>query len=204
MKDNGKDLLKELVRLDIPREDIQAVKTAFETCPDVADTLGNPLVTNDEKHDIIKQIFPESLERFLMTAARGGHIAELSDIFEEYEDLLLEKQGSIRAVVRYVTPLTESQQADLRKFIMEKFNDEKNKSQINILEGSSSCNFNKYDNLAINNMNNNNYPLYINNSFQNINSYNNNDYDYISFFCPNFINLIASLLSMSIFIKIIN
>ena len=121
MKDNGKDLLKELVRLDIPREDIQAVKTAFETCPDVADTLGNPLVTNDEKHDIIKQIFPESLERFLMTAARGGHIAELSDIFEEYEDLLLEKQGSIRAVVRYVTPLTEAQQADLRKFIMEKF-----------------------------------------------------------------------------------
>ena len=121
MKDNGKDLLKELVRLDIPREDIQAVKAAFETCPDVADTLGNPLVTNDEKHDIIKQIFPESLERFLMTAARGGHIAELSDIFEEYEDLLLEKQGSIRAVVRYVTPLTEAQQADLRKFIMEKF-----------------------------------------------------------------------------------
>ena len=35
--------------------------------------------------------------------------------------MLLDKQGSIKAVVRYVTPLTESQQADLRKFIMEKF-----------------------------------------------------------------------------------
>ncbi|HOC33626.1 MAG TPA: F0F1 ATP synthase subunit alpha [Ruminococcus flavefaciens] len=35
--------------------------------------------------------------------------------------MLIEKQGSIKALVRYVTPLTESQQADLKKFIMEKF-----------------------------------------------------------------------------------
>ena len=71
---------------------------------------------------------------------------------------------------------------------MEKFNDEKNKNQINFVEGNSSCNFNKYDNLAINNMNNNNYPLYKNNTFQNVNSYNNNYYDYNRFCYPNFIN----------------
>lgn len=48
-------------------------------------------------------------------------IDSLSEIFDEYSDVLLEKQSSIRAVVRYVTPLTETQQADLRKFIMERF-----------------------------------------------------------------------------------
>ena len=71
---------------------------------------------------------------------------------------------------------------------MEKFNDEKNKNQINFLEGSSSCDFNNNDNLSIDNMSNNNYPLYINNSFQNINTYNNNYYHYNSFCYPNFIN----------------
>ncbi|MDO4863341.1 MAG: F0F1 ATP synthase subunit alpha [Ruminococcus sp.] len=121
MKDTDKALVKELVRRDISREDIIKAKTVIETCPDVADTLSNPLVTGDEKHNIIRQLFPETLERFMSAAVRDGAVGELGEIFEEYEAVLLEKQGSIKAVVRYVTPLTESQQADLRKFLMEKF-----------------------------------------------------------------------------------
>lgn len=121
MKDNEKDFLKELIRLDVTQEDIDTAKGVFDSCPDVADTLSNPLVTPDEKRNIIKKLFPESLERFLINAVRSGAIDSLPEIFEEYGEVLLEKQGSIRAVVRYVTPLTESQQADLRKFIMDRF-----------------------------------------------------------------------------------
>ncbi len=121
MKDTSHELLKELIRLDIKREDIETAKEVMSACPDAVDTLENPLITLDEKRNIIKKIFPQSLERFITSAAKSGNVAELTDIFSEYEDVLLEKQGSIKAVVRYVTPLTESQQADLRKFIMEKF-----------------------------------------------------------------------------------
>lgn len=121
MKDNHKDFLKELIRLDVPQEDIDKVKNIFSNCPDVADTLSNPLVTSDEKRNIIKKLFPENLNRFLINAVKDGIIDNLPEIFDEYGDILLEKQNSIRAVVRYVTPLTETQQADLRKFIMEKF-----------------------------------------------------------------------------------
>lgn len=121
MKDNSRELLKELVRLDIKREDIETAKEVFTACPDALATLENPLITLDEKRNIIKKIFPESLERVITSSAKSGSVSELSEIFSDYEDLLLEKQGSIKAVVRYVTPLTETQQADLRKFIMEKF-----------------------------------------------------------------------------------
>ncbi len=121
MKENSRELLKELVRLEIKREDIETAKEVFTACPDALATLENPLITLDEKRNIIKRIFPQSLERFITSSAKSGSISELSEIFSEYEDLLLEKQGSIKAVVRYVTPLTEVQQADLRKFIMEKF-----------------------------------------------------------------------------------
>lgn len=121
MKDNEKDFLKELIRLDIPQEDIDVVINVFTNCQDVADTLSNPLVTPDEKRSIIKKLFPENLHRFLINAVKNGMIDSLSEIFEEYSEILLEKQDSIRAVVRYVTPLTETQQADLRKFIMERF-----------------------------------------------------------------------------------
>ena len=74
MRDTDRELLKELVRLDVSQTDCS-----------------------------------------------GGAIERIGEILDEYEELLLDKQGSIKAVVRYVTPLTESQQADLRKFIMEKF-----------------------------------------------------------------------------------
>lgn len=121
MKDISKELLKELVRLDIQHEDIETAKNVIEACPDAAATLENPLITSDEKRNIVRKIFPQSLERFIINAAKSGIISELDEIFSDYEEILMEKQGSIKAVVRYVTPLTETQQADLRKFIMEKF-----------------------------------------------------------------------------------
>ncbi len=121
MKDISKELLKELVRLDIKHEDIETAKNIIEACPDAAATLENPLITSDEKRNIVRKIFPQSLEHFIIHSAKSGIISELDEIFSEYEEILLEKQGSIKAIVRYVTPLTEIQQADLRKFIMEKF-----------------------------------------------------------------------------------
>lgn len=121
MKDTAKDFLNELVRLNISREEIETAKGVFSACPDVKDTLGNPLITFDEKKAIIKQIFPKSLVRSISNSVKLGLVGELDEIFEAYQDILLEKQSGIRAVVRYVTPLTESQQAELRKFIMEKF-----------------------------------------------------------------------------------
>jgi len=121
MNDNEKDFLKELIRLDVSQEDIDSARNVFTSCSDVADTLSNPLVTPDEKRNIIKKLFPESLHRFLINVVRNSAMDSLSEVFDEYSEVLLDKQRSIRAVVRYVTPLTESQQADLRKFIMERF-----------------------------------------------------------------------------------
>ena len=121
MRDTDRELLKELVRLDVSQTDCSETRKVLETCSDVVDTLANPLVTYDEKRGIISKLFPESMHKFMLNTVRGGAIERIGEILDEYEELLLDKQGSIKAVVRYVTPLTESQQADLRKFIMEKF-----------------------------------------------------------------------------------
>ncbi len=121
MKETEKELLKELIRLEISQEDNDTAKAVITACPDVTETLSNPLVTHDEKRGIIKRLFPTSMERVLMTAVRSGSIQNIGEILEEYSEVLIDKQGSIKAVVRYVTPLTDSQQADLKKFIMDRF-----------------------------------------------------------------------------------
>lgn len=121
MNDLQKELVNELLRLNIPQEDIETAKGVFSACPDVKETLSNPLITAEEKRKVIKRIFPKNLERSMINAAKSGLIGEIDEVFDAYLDILLEKQGGIKAVVRYVTPLTENQQAELRKFIMEKF-----------------------------------------------------------------------------------
>ena len=121
MKDTDKEYLKELVRLDISQTDADGTRKILEECGDVADTLANPLITHDEKRGIITKLFPESIQKFIITLVRNGDVERLTEILEEYDELLLDKHGSIKAVVRYVTPLTESQQADLKKFIIDKF-----------------------------------------------------------------------------------
>lgn len=121
MKDADRDLLKELVRLDVSQTNCSETRKVLETCPNLADTLSNPLVTYDEKRAVINKLFPESMQKFMMNAVRNGAVERIGEILDEYNDILLDKQGSIKAIVRYVTPLTESQQADLRQYIMDRF-----------------------------------------------------------------------------------
>lgn len=116
-----KDLLKELLRLDVPQDDAEETKRILTECTDAADTLSNPLVTQEEKRGIVSRLFPESMQKFILSAVKNRTVGLLPEVIDEYSDALLEKQGSIKAVVRYVTPLTEAQQADLRKYIMNRF-----------------------------------------------------------------------------------
>ena len=121
MNDKEKMLIDELKAAKIPQADISEVSAVLASCGDVSDTLGNPLVTHEEKRAVIAKLFPESMQKPMMSAVRSGIVDELPEILEVYTDYLIEQEGSIRATVRYVTPLTELQQADLRKFIIEKF-----------------------------------------------------------------------------------
>lgn len=122
MNEKEKELINDLCRLEVSKTDVEDTRRILASCGDLAETLGNPLVTNDEKRIVIERLFPENMRKFILSAARGGMIGQIDEILDQYIDILIEKEGSIRAVVRYVTPLTESQQADLRKFITEKFN----------------------------------------------------------------------------------
>ena len=88
MKDTDREFLKELVRLDVSQTDCSAARKVFETCPDVADTLANPLVTYDEKRGIISKLFPESMQKFMLNVIHGGAVERIGEILDEYDELL--------------------------------------------------------------------------------------------------------------------
>jgi F-type H+-transporting ATPase subunit alpha len=128
MKENDREYIRYLVQKEIPLSTIDETKKIMSVCSDLADTLSNPVVTTEEKHGIIRQVFPETMQQFVINLCDGEAVGRINDILSEYTELCIERQGSIRAVVRYVTPLTEAQQADMKNFIKEKFN----KDDVNI------------------------------------------------------------------------
>ncbi len=121
MNEKERRLLMELVKAEVSHGDTDDTMKIFTSCEDVAQTLANPLVTLDEKRAVIKQLFPVSTQKFLINAVRDGVADKVPEMLDEYIELLLDKENGIKAVVRYVSPLTETQQAELKKFIMEKF-----------------------------------------------------------------------------------
>lgn len=122
MTENDKEYIRYLVQKDIPLELIDETKKIISVCDDLIDTLNNPIVTEEEKRGIIRQIFPQEMQQFIISVCDGGAMSSLVEMLDEYTELCIERQGSIRAVVRYVTPLTESQQEEMKSFIKEKFN----------------------------------------------------------------------------------
>ena len=83
MNELGKEYIKELVRLNITQETLDRTRKVLAECGDVADTLANPLVTQDEKRNIIKKIFPENMHKFFIKAVKDGNVENLGEIFEE-------------------------------------------------------------------------------------------------------------------------
>lgn len=121
MTENERSYIRILVQKNVPVEITDETRKILSVCDDLPDTLKNPVVTDEEKHSIIRQIFPEEVQSFVISVCDGGAVDKLGEMLDEYTELCIERQGSIRAVVRYVTPLTETQQEDMKSFIKEKF-----------------------------------------------------------------------------------
>ena len=121
MTENERNYIRILVQKNVPIEIADETKKILSVCDNLPDTLKNPVVTDEEKHSIIRQIFPKEVQSFVISVCDGGAVDSLARMIDEYTELCIEKQGSIRAVVRYVTPLTETQQEDMKSFIKEKF-----------------------------------------------------------------------------------
>lgn len=122
MIENDRDNMKLLIGYKISKETAAEAKKVLSSCADLTDSLVNPEVTQEEKNRIIDKVFPTEITAAIKKICENGEMKRLSDILDEYINLCIEKQGSIKAVVRYVNELSDDQIKDLKGFIMEKFN----------------------------------------------------------------------------------
>ena len=97
MIENDRDNMKLLIGYKISKETAAEAKKVLSSCADLTDSLVNPEVTQEEKNRIIDKVFPTEITAAIKKICENGEMKRLSDILDEYINLCIEKQGSIKA-----------------------------------------------------------------------------------------------------------
>ena len=113
---------KVLDSLQVAWKDVEQVKNLLSQVEQVEFALDNPLVKWEEKQAVIHSLMPESMWKFMRLLCDHRCVGIQKSIFEAYEEIVLEKQGEIKATLRYAMELDEEDIMQVKNMICEKYN----------------------------------------------------------------------------------
>lgn len=100
---------KVLFQLSVPREDILSSKEIWENTAELRQALCSPVVKREEKYRVLQQIFPKSMQPFLLTVCKYQKCHLLTEIFEAYQ-ACYEKENGIASGILYYVEKPETEQ----------------------------------------------------------------------------------------------
>ncbi len=106
-----------LLSLGITPEAVTETETVFSACPELTEILDSPVVSPEEKTAVIDKLFPAEIQSFLKVVCQNGQINSIPMIVSEYRSLERQQKQCAYAVLEYVTPLTETQLAAMKRFV---------------------------------------------------------------------------------------
>ncbi len=98
-----------LYDMNIVPDDLNAARVLLTESPELADALVNPLISKSEKKNVIEKLFPESLWNFVSVMSENEAVQMSDEIFEVYDQIVREKNDTVKAVFTYVTMPDEAQ-----------------------------------------------------------------------------------------------
>lgn len=111
-----------LLELGISQDAADEACEILSVCPELHEMLSCPAVSQEQKNNVIKKLFPKELVDFLCVVCKNGMTERLEYIFEEFSALKLESEGVTKAVVHYVTELTPQQCIGMKELVRKKYN----------------------------------------------------------------------------------
>lgn len=112
---------KLLLELEISQEAVEEAEEILSVCPELCEMLSCPVVTLEQKRNIIKKLFPKEIVNFLCVICKNNMTDRLKYIFEEFYALKLQSNGVTKAIVRYVTELTPQQCEGMKNLVKKKY-----------------------------------------------------------------------------------
>lgn len=106
-----------LYDMGIKKETMEETKRIFSLTPQLMKSLESPIISKEEKHQVINRIFPDSMKKALKVMCDKGSISMFHDVYEAYEAYCDEKNRILRVRLYCITPPTQSQLLSIKKHI---------------------------------------------------------------------------------------
>ncbi len=113
--------VKALGALGMPVEVMNEALEIYDAEPCLAGILQSPAVYNEQKYAAIDRIFPEKSRNLLKILCRQADMGFFPEIVEGYQQYVNEHQQVLDAVLRYVTPPSETQREEMKSFLCSKY-----------------------------------------------------------------------------------
>ena len=111
---------KVLIDMNIAQEDVETMR-ALLADQAVFEALGNPFVSRQNKYSVIEKLFPAAVCNFVKVMSDNGDIVLADDLFQTYDELVLDRKNMVRATFTYVTKPDDAQVEKLKKLICKQY-----------------------------------------------------------------------------------
>ena len=126
---------KVLYELGISKKVIYDVKDILSSTPELKDALASPIVSKQEKHNIIEKVFPKEMQNFFMVLCDYQSMEVIDQIFVAYKNYYNEKNSILEAKLIYVTAPNEEQLNKIKVMLMNKHH--KKQVELSLVEDPS-------------------------------------------------------------------
>ena len=110
-----------LFELSPKAESVKASRELFESCDELKDALASPAVEIKEKEKVIDRLFPEDMRNFLKVMCQWGHMDNIMDIFDAYDDEVLKSKNILKAELYCVCPPEKAQTDKIKETLKKKY-----------------------------------------------------------------------------------
>ena len=126
---------KVLYELEISKKVIYDVQDILSSTPELKDALASPIVSKQEKHNIIEKVFPKEMQNFFMVLCDYQSMEVIDQIFVAYKNYYNEKNSILEAKLIYVTAPNEEQLNRIKVMLMNKHH--KKQVELSLVEDPS-------------------------------------------------------------------
>ena len=110
-----------LFELSPKAESVKASRELFESCDELKDALASPAVEIKEKEKVIDRLFPEDMRNFLKVMCQWGHMDNIMDIFDAYDEEVLKSKNILKAELYCVCPPEKAQTDKIKETLKKKY-----------------------------------------------------------------------------------
>ncbi|NCC15778.1 MAG: ATP synthase F1 subunit delta [Clostridia bacterium] len=112
---------KILDSLELNEQSVNKAKSIMSNCSELIAALENPVIKKQERDSVIDALFDKDICSFLKVLCDNQAIGVYAQIFEEYENILLEHKNILKAKLTYAVKPSDEELSQMKQMLCEKY-----------------------------------------------------------------------------------